>query len=119
MYTPEPPEKFLGPARNVPIGKDLFFDYSSKVKHTDIYRRRRLVALMVALLAAGMIYAQAGSADSPSDDYTVASGDTLWEIATEHYPPSEDPRVAIEVIREKNGLEGYGLQPGQRLELPR
>jgi LysM repeat protein len=65
------------------------------------------------------LYARTGSADSPSVPYTVAAGDTLWEIATEHYPISEDPRVTIEAIREENGLDGYGLQPGQRLELPR
>ncbi len=101
------------------VGKTLFFDYSSSVNCSVVYRRRRLGALMVALLAVGMIYARVGSADSPSAFYTVASGDTLWEIATEHYPPSEDPRVMIETIREENGLTGYGLQPGQRLELPR
>jgi LysM repeat protein len=101
------------------VGKALFFDYSSSVNCSGVYRRRRLGALMVALLAVGMIYAQTGSADSPSDVYTVASGDTLWEISTEHYSPSEDPRVVIETIREENGLMGYGLQPGQRLELPR
>jgi len=74
---------------------------------------------MVMVLLAGTLYARTGSADSPSDAYTVASGDTLWEIATEHYPASEDPRVVIETIREENKLEGYGLQPGQRLNLPR
>lgn len=101
------------------VGKTLFFDYSSSVNCSVVYRRRRLGALMVALLAVGMIYARVGSADSLSAFYTVASGDTLWEITTEHYPPSEDPRVVIETIREENGLTGYGLQPGQRLKLPR
>ncbi|MCA1687906.1 MAG: hypothetical protein LC714_04800 [Actinobacteria bacterium] len=40
-------------------------------------------------------------------------------MATEHYPPSEDPRAKIEAIRRENGLEGYGIRPGTRLELPR
>ena len=84
-----------------------------------MYRRRRLGALLVATLAVCMIYARSGSADSPSAIYTVASGDTLWEVATENYPPSEDPRVVIEGIREENGLESYVIHPGQRLELPR
>jgi len=101
------------------VGKAHSFHYSSGVKHFDVYRRRRLGALMVMVLLAGTLYARTGSADSPSDAYTVASGDTLWEIATEHYPASEDPRVVIETIREENKLEGYGLQPGQRLNLPR
>lgn len=71
------------------------------------------------MLLACTLYAQAGSADSPSVPYTVASGDTLWGIATENYPSTEDPRVVIETIREENGLEGYVLQPGQHLNLPR
>ena len=51
--------------------------------------------------------------------YTVKKGDTLWEIATEQYPPSEDPRATIEAIRQENALEGYLIQPGMSLELPR
>lgn len=101
------------------VGNAISFDYSWKVKHSDVYMRRRLGALLIAALAVCMIYARTGSADSPSAVYTVSSGDTLWEITTEHYPPSEDPRVVIENIREENGLTGYGLQPGQHLELPR
>ena len=50
--------------------------------------------------------------------YTVAQGDTLWSIAIDHYPPSEDPRVAIEAIRLANELEGRRIHPSQRLELP-
>ena len=74
---------------------------------------------MVAILLACTLYAGTSSADSPSVPYTVTSGDTLWEIATKHYPVSEDPRVMIEGIRDENDLTGYGLQPGQRLQLPR
>jgi hypothetical protein len=67
-----------------------------------------------------MLYASGGAAAGTSTvTYTVAPGDTLWEVATEHYPSSEDPRTTIEAIRWENGLEGYGLKPGMRLELPR
>jgi len=51
--------------------------------------------------------------------YTVATGDTLWEIATEQYSPAEDPRATIEAIRQENALEGYLIKPGMSLELPR
>ena len=64
------------------------------------------------------LYAGAGAGTTPAT-YTVEYGDTLWEVATEHYPASEDPRVTIEAIRRQNGLEDYRLQPGMRLELPR
>jgi LysM repeat protein len=85
-----------------------------------VYRRRRLGAVLVALAMACALYA-ATVADAGTEPvpYTVASGDTLWEIATEQYPPSEDPRATVENIRRENGLEGYLIEPGMRLELPR
>jgi LysM repeat protein len=95
-------------------------DYLSQVKHAGIYRRRRLGALLVASAVAYILYTSGGAAaGTPTVTYTVAPGDTLWEVATEHYPSSDDPRTAIAAIRRENGLEGYGLEPGMRLELPR
>lgn len=78
------------------------------------------MAALLAIVVAGALYVstQAG-ADQPYGSYTVAPGDTLWSVATEYYPPSEDPRVAVEAVREANGLEGYRLHPGERLQLPR
>ena len=78
------------------------------------------MALLVASVFAYALYAAAGAdADTEPVTYTVATGDTLWEIATEQYPPSEDPRAMIEAIRQENALEGYLIQPGMSLELPR
>jgi LysM repeat protein len=75
---------------------------------------------LVASVFAYALYAAAGAdAGTEPVSYTVASGDTLWEIVTEQYPPSEDPRAAVEDIRRENGLEGYLIQPGMRLQLPR
>ena len=65
------------------------------------------------------MYANAGAAEPEPDHHTVEPGDTLWQIATEHYAPTDDPRVRVEAIRRENGLKGYGIQPGMRLELPR
>ncbi len=90
------------------------------MKHSAVYRRRRLGALLVASVIVYLLYTNAGAdAGTTPASYTVEYGDTLWDLATEHYPPSEDPRAAIEAIRQENGLEGYGLSPGMRLKLPR
>jgi LysM repeat protein len=88
------------------------------VKHSETCRRRRLGALLAASAVVYLLYTNAGAGTAPTT-YTVTPGDTLWEVATEHYPPSEDPRAAIEVIRRENRLEGYEIRPGMRLELPR
>ena len=78
-----------------------------------------LVATVVLAALFGALHAESGaSAEAPPVRHTVVAGETLWLIASEHYPPSEDPRVAIEEIRSANGLEGYRIQPGTRLELP-
>lgn len=70
-------------------------------------------------IVALVLYAGGGAgAESPPVRYTVAPGDTLWEIAMTHYPVQEDPRPRIEAMREANGLSGSRIYPGMRLELP-
>jgi hypothetical protein len=101
------------------VGKRGIVGYLSRVESSEVYRRRRLGALLVASAIVYALYATGADAGTAPDSYTVASGDTLWQIATEHYPPSEDPRATIEAICQENGLEGYALRPGMHLELPR
>ena len=76
---------------------------------------------MLVVLATICAFYAATGADAGTEPipYTVTSGDTLWEIATEKYPPSEDPRSTVEAIRRENGLEGYLITPGMSLQLPR
>jgi LysM repeat protein len=90
------------------------------VRRSAVFRRRRLGAMLVVLATACAFYAATGAdAGTEPIPYTVTSGDTLWEIATEKYPPTEDPRNTVEAIRRENGLEGYLITPGMRLQLPR
>ena len=101
------------------VGKGRTFPYLSGVRREHVYRRRRIGALFVAAVLLFALYAGGGAgAESPSVFYTVETGDTLWSVATEHYPPSEDPRVAVEVIRDANDLPDAEIYPGMRLELP-
>ena len=78
-----------------------------------------MAATVVAAAIAGSLYADSGaSAVSPPELHTVARGETLWSIVTDHYSHSEDPRVLVEEVRDVNDLDGYLIQPGDRLELP-
>ena len=73
---------------------------------------------MVAALAFAF-YAGAGAgAQSQTVSYTVAPGESLWEIAAENTLPGEDVRPKVEAIREANDLSGSTIHPGMTLEVP-
>jgi LysM repeat protein len=82
------------------------------------YRRRRLGALFVAGALGLTLYMGGAGAEPRPVHYTVAPGDTLWEIAIEHTAVWEDPRPKVEAIREANDLSGYEIYPGMSLKLP-
>ena len=83
------------------------------------YRRRRLGALFVAAVLTFAFYAGAGAgAEQATVTHTVASGETLWEIAVENTLPGEDPRPKVEEIRDVNDLSGSKIHPGMTLEVP-
>jgi len=50
------------------------------------------------------------------ETYLVKLGDTLWEIAVEHY--GGDPREAVWRIQDRNRLDDPLITPGQVLVLP-
>jgi len=89
-------------------------------------RRGRVVVLaffvLMASLASAILLATASRADDreagPAPTVVVQPDDTLWAIAT-RTAPDRDPYAAMAEIKKLNGIRGYVVHPGQRLQLPR
>jgi LysM repeat protein len=62
------------------------------------------------------VVARSGQSAGPERRYVVKPGDTLWSIAVERY--AGDPREAVWELRERNGLAGTTVHPGEVLMLP-
>ena len=79
---------------------------------------RWLLAGILVVLA-GWLLARVAFGGTPPEYQTVVvqPGDTLWSIATAHYPAA-DPRERISAIEALNGLSGPGIVVGETLELP-
>ena len=73
--------------------------------------------LVVAALAIFLwaVLARSSDASGPERRYVVRPADTLWSIAATGY---SDPRKGVWEIRERNGLDGTLIVPGQVLILP-
>jgi LysM repeat protein len=96
--------------------------------HLHITRRGRVVLTMltvigvVALMASFLLAGQGAVATSTSGDVhfqrvTVASGETLWQVAQE-VAPAADPRDVVADISNLNNLQGSQVQAGQTLAIP-
>lgn len=87
-------------------------------------RRGRLVVVLVvmALLVVGFSLGQvgqaAGPADRPAPTVTVATGESLWQLAA-RVAPHADPRLVVAEIVRLNHLRGAQVYPGEQLVLPR
>jgi nucleoid-associated protein YgaU len=81
---------------------------------------RRITAgwvVIFALLALAFSSARAaGGSPDAGARHLVKPGDTLWQIAADHY--DGDPRGAVWRIQERNGLTSPTLVPGMTLYLP-
>lgn len=80
--------------------------------------RRALAAVAaVGLISAGFALGARGSTETRYTTVVVQPGDTLWSIASEHYP-GDDVRVRVLDIEAANGLAGPTIEVGQDLKLP-
>ncbi|NEK57176.1 LysM peptidoglycan-binding domain-containing protein [Geodermatophilus sabuli] len=90
-------------------------------------RGRRLVAVLAAALAVGVVALGHGLLDDGpgkglrlAGDRTVVvqPGDTVWSIAAEAADASDDVRGVVDAIQALNGLDDAVVVPGQVLTLP-
>ena len=82
-------------------------------------RPKRLGLVLGAVAAAilGLAVVAHGGTTPTYTEVVVQPGDTLWSIATEHYP-SDDVRARVDSIEEANGLQSPRIFVGQTLRLP-
>ncbi|WP_062203098.1 LysM peptidoglycan-binding domain-containing protein [Demequina salsinemoris] len=87
-------------------------------------RLRRAVVLMV-LVALGMLVAPraiAGSDEVPVEaalsTYTVATGDTLWGLASALTPAGEDVAETVAELVELNRMSDSALMAGEQILIP-
>jgi hypothetical protein len=76
----------------------------------------RIVLLVLVGIVLWAVFARSSAADGPDRRYVVRPADTLWAIAERNYPG--DPRAAVWELRQRNGLRGSTIAPGQVLMLP-
>jgi len=86
-------------------------------------RAGRVLAVIALLVGAAVLGPQAFASDGggepvPVDTYTVASGETLWEIASGLTPAGHDVRDTMREIQHLNSMPGTALDAGQQIYVP-
>jgi hypothetical protein len=76
----------------------------------------RLAIIATVALVLWAMFARESGAGGPEQHYRVRAGDTLWSIAVSSF--AGDPREGVWELRERNGLKGTTIHPGQVLTLP-
>lgn len=76
-----------------------------------------LFLLLIGVMLAGSVVAQAGNVRNEYREVTVMPGDTLWEIAQEN-GGDMDIRKYVYNIKKVNKLENATIYAGQKLYLP-
>jgi hypothetical protein len=76
-----------------------------------------VIGSLLIALNGGMAAATNSGSATKFTYVTVASGESLWELA-ETIAPTADPRDVVAQIVSLNQLPSENVQPGQRLALP-
>src|SRR5207302_29576 len=90
---------------------------ASPISRTLGGRRAVVVAGAVVAISLGLAVAAHGGTAPAYTNVVVQPGDTLWGIASEHYP-ADDVRARVQDIEQANGLRGPTIEVGQSLHLP-
>jgi LysM repeat protein len=81
----------------------------------------RLLVLLLALALVFLFVSRPADADAPVQtvEHVVSTGETLWAIASQNSTAGVDPRTAVAVIQDLNGLDSGMIHPGQVLLVPK
>lgn len=81
---------------------------------------KRTLAVLGAVAAGNLALAVVvhGGTRAVYTEVVVQPGESLWGIASEHYP-ADDVRVRVDEIERLNGLHSARIEAGQTLRLPR
>lgn len=83
------------------------------------YATAVLAVLLAATIALWAATTKPGPPPHELIEVVVKPGDTLWKLATTHYP-GKDPREVVYIIREANGgLDPGALRPGDVVLVPK
>ncbi|HUG50285.1 MAG TPA: LysM peptidoglycan-binding domain-containing protein [Terrimesophilobacter sp.] len=122
----------MGSATTVRATRAVTIDRPRQAPLRITKRGRAVVTVLAAipLVAGALVFAlnggmatatpTGGSATGASATFnyvTVASGQSLWQLAAT-LAPSVDPRDVVSDIVHLNQLDGADVQPGQRLAIP-
>jgi len=94
------------------------------MKYRIVNRRRFITFLVIAILLAyflvvGLLnYVFAASGDRELVYVTIASGDTLWDIAKDYSPDKKDVRRTVYEICRINDISAGEIYPGQVISVP-
>lgn len=92
--------------------------YSRRIDKNKLFRALMVLSLTLFMLiqAATMAFSYVPEAEREYKTVVVASGDTLWSIASEY--ATDDVRDKIKDIKKFNNLSGDTLTVGEHIRVP-